>query len=143
MAAKFDFKNNMLELDIAGKSFKIDATSQGTFDAIKKFRDGTAQLAEELQTVPELDMGKFVEKQRLFLIECINDTLGDSAAESIFEGRGITYFDAMDVAKFVFSEIPKHINNKTDELNASTPANRAQKRAAAKTTCKNQNESAD
>lgn len=132
MAAKFEFRNNLLELDIAGKTFKIDTTSQTIFDAMQKFRDGAKKLAEEIKTIPETEMSKFVEKERLFLIESIDDILGAGAVSDIFGERPVTYFDALDVARFISVEIPKYIADKSEEFARPVPANRAQRRASGK-----------
>lgn len=103
MAKKFEFKNNAVELDIAGHMFKIDLTAEviAASDEVRKDAAKHAEILEESGG----DSKEIVEKTCAFLAEGIDKLLGEGAAKTIFGEKKVTMLDLADVLNFIQSEI--------------------------------------
>lgn len=145
MAATFKFKDNLLELNIAGEVFKIDAASEQTVAALQALETGSQEYAERAKSITPSEHASFMAELRGFLADCIKSILGGDSIDRIFKDRPVSYFDALDITRFIGQEIPKHIAAKTQTLNAELAGNREQRRATAKSAPKKavKNESAD
>lgn len=144
MAATFKFRDNLLELNIAGEIFKIDAASEQTVSALQTLETGSQEYAERAKSIAKSEDAAFIAELRDFLADCIKSILGADSIERIFKDRPVSYFDVLDIARFIGQEIPKHITAKTQALNAELTGNREQRRATKKTAVKAvKNEPAD
>nr|DAG49088.1 MAG TPA: tail assembly chaperone [Caudoviricetes sp.] len=144
MAATFKFRDNLLELNIAGEIFKIDAASEQTVSALQTLETGSQEYAERAKSIAKSEDTAFISELRDFLADCIKSILGADSIERIFKDRPVSYFDVLDITRFIGQEIPKHITAKTQEINAELTGSREQRRTAKKTAVKSvKNEPAD
>lgn len=132
MAAKFEFRDNLLHLDIAGAMFDIDPAGQNVINALNEISMGADKLKSEAKSLTDAERAKFIKKEALFGIECLDMLLGENSANLIFDGREITYFDVVDVLRFVTGEIRQHMSDFKADAVSVVPANREQRRAATK-----------
>ncbi|HSH35518.1 DUF6673 family protein [Schnuerera sp.] len=130
MVRKFEFKNNDLELDIAGEKFYIDPFQPDLFNRIE---EGKTKLLEEGDKLKSLDdnsttqdLEKGIEQAIKTCTTVIDSLLGENSTERIFKERRISFLDAVDVAHFIFIEIESYIQS--DVVNKYSP-NRAQRRS--------------
>lgn len=131
MTRKFEFRNNDLRLDIAGKEFTVDAFEPDLLERVDAGRIKLAEKGKELQTLSEEGItrgelkGKMEESIKACL-EVIDGILGEGASQKIFESREVKFLDAIDVSHFIFNEIADFINK--DITNRYSP-NRATRRS--------------
>lgn len=134
MARKFEFKDNVLKLDIAGNIFEVDVFEPTLSRRINKHKirlgekgGHLTKKSDEGLYVKELE--KELEESIQLCVGVIDDILGEGACEKIFKDRAVNFLDAIDVANFVFAEIDNYIQN---DLAKKYSPNRAQRRAVKK-----------
>lgn len=131
MARKFEFRNNELELDIAGEIFKIDVFEPTLSRRInahgKRLKEKGEHLTKRLEEgLADAELEKELKGSIQLCVEVIDDVLGEGACKKIFKDKPINFLDAVDVANFVFTETNSYIEK--DIMNKYSP-NRAQRRA--------------
>lgn len=123
MAKKFVFKNNDLELDIAGNKFYVDTTDPDLIEKVLDFARGAEKQAAELK-----DKEDYVEELRgtiEFSLNAIDSILGEGASDKIFEGRRVGLFDVLDVLSYIVSAINKGRDDKFLEYSPNRATRRA------------------
>lgn len=110
----FEFrKKKELALDIAGLTFKVKLNAdfmQKVLETGKKLQAYGSDPATEADTL---------EDQFAFTCDCIDDILGDDAADKIFENaEEPDAFDAFDVLQYVVNEAMKANQNREQRRNA-------------------------
>lgn len=121
MAKVFEFKDYNLELNIAGKEFRINCNSN-VGDKMQAFSKNGKVMVEQLRAGE-----KTSEDALQYCAEAIDGILGAGAFEKIFEGRKATVTDCSDVLIFLSQEIAA-----TNRSQKEAAMNREQRRAAAK-----------
>lgn len=127
MVKKFEFKDNALELDIAGSKFNIELTAE-VIAASDDLKTAAGKYAAELSK-SGAGAKDLVEKTCEFLADGIDSLLGEGAAKTIFGDRAVTLLDLADVTNFVQSEIGAKVTDKTAEYSRSGHSNRRTRRA--------------
>lgn len=127
MVKKFEFKDNALELDIAGSKFNIELTAE-VIAASDDLKTAAGNYAAELSK-SGAGAKDLVEKTCKFLADGIDSLLGKDAAKTIFGDRAVTLLDLADVMNFVQSEIGAKVTDKTAEYSRSGHSNRRTRRA--------------
>ena len=117
----FEFrKKKELALDIAGLTFKVKLNAdfmQKVLETGKKLRAYGSDPATEADTL---------EDQFAFACDCIDDILGDDAADKIFENaEEPDAFDAFDVLQYIVNEATK-ANQNREQRRAAVKQNRPQ-----------------
>lgn len=110
----FEFrKKKELTLDIVGLTFKVKLNAdfmQKVLETGKKLRAYGNDPATEADTL---------EDQFAFACDCIDDILGDDAADKIFENaEEPDAFDAFDVLQYIVNEAMKANQNREQRRNA-------------------------
>ena len=126
MARRFEFRDNTLELDIAGNTFQIDTTAPETVQKIQKFAVEAQERATKL--AKRDDFYEAMKEAIQFCLDTIDSILGTGAAEKIFTGRKINLYDCLDVINFIVEEIEV---DREERFKAYSPA-RVQRRVAKK-----------
>ena len=104
---KFEFKNNILELDIAGEIFKIDAAATST--KLKHVAKKFDEVAKAFADKDNLD-DNTVKIACETTCHCVDEILGEGAMNRILKSKDkVTFYDCMDVYMFVVEEI-RHFN---------------------------------
>lgn len=117
----FEFrKKKELALDIAGLTFKVKLNAdfmQKVLETGKKLQAYGSDPATEADTL---------EDQFAFACDCIDDILGDDAADKIFENaEEPDAFDAFDVLQYIVNEAMK-VNQNREQRRAAVKQNRPQ-----------------
>lgn len=117
----FEFKKKKeLTLDIAGSLFKVKLNAE--------FMEKVLETGKKLQAygndpATEADT---LEDQFAFTCDCIDDILGDDAADKIFENaEEPDAFDAFDVLQYIVNEAMK-ANQNREQRRATAKQNRPQ-----------------
>ncbi len=117
----FEFKKKKeLTLDIAGSLFKVKLNAE--------FMEKVLKTGKKLQAygndpATEADT---LEDQFAFTCDCIDDILGDDAADKIFENaEEPDAFDAFDVLQYIVNEATK-ANQNREQRRAAVKQNRPQ-----------------
>lgn len=116
----FNFNNNTINLDIAGKKFNIDYDTT-LIKAIEDFSKNAEEKSKLLKT--SLKDGEYTKKlnESIKLMKDLIDTIcGEGACKEIFEGRKENYFDYVDVIDYIYEEIHKFKENNKDRFNKYT-----------------------
>lgn len=126
MTRKFEFRDNQLELDIAGNLFKI-SVNQDMFYRIRDIGTRAQQVSKDLsqeETVEKL------EESIDFLMDATDEILGDGASDKIFAGREENIFDCIDVLNYIVTEVNAFSGTAAQPAADKTiPLNREQRRA--------------
>lgn len=125
MTNKFVFKNNDLELDIAGNKFYVDTTDPGLIEKVLDFAKGAEVKAAELKGKED-----YVEELKgtiEFTLDAIDSILEEGAVGKIFEGRAVGLFDALDVLSYIVGSINKGKEDKFLEYSPNRAARRSKK----------------
>lgn len=114
----FEFrKKKELALDIAGLTFKVKLNAdfmQKVLETGKKLRAYGSDPATEADTL---------EDQFEFACDCIDDILGDDAADKIFENaEEPDAFDGFDVLQYIVNEAMK-VNQNREQRRAAVKQN--------------------
>lgn len=123
MVKKFEFKNNDLELDIAGNKFCLDTTDPTLIEKVLEFAKEAEAKAEELKNKDD-----YVEELKTtiqFCLEAIDNILGEGSSEMIFQGRKVGLFDALDVLNYIIQSVKKGREDKFKEYSPNRAARRA------------------
>lgn len=117
----FEFREKKeLTLDIAGSIFKVKLNAELMEKVLKT---GKKLQAYGNDPATEADT---LEDQFAFACDCIDDVLGDDAADKIFENaEDPDAFDAFDVLKYVTNEITRTSQNR-EQRRAAVKQNRSQ-----------------
>lgn len=126
MARKFEFRANTLELDIAGYIFEVDPTNPRLIQEMQTFSVEAQKKAEELSK--REDYAKALEEVIQFCLDTIDSILGTGAAEKIFAGRKINFFDCLDVINFVVSEVNEFRQQKFQQYSPNRAMRRIDKK---------------
>lgn len=108
MSNKFQFRKSQIELDIAGHIFTVDHMDTELVERILSFGKEAEERAATLGSGTTEEAIANLRATIVFCTDTIDKVLGEGAAKTIFKGRVVSLFDAMDVLKYV-----------TDEINAS------------------------
>ncbi len=126
MVKKFEFDNNLLEVDINGAKFQIDPNNPKLLERMEKHGINMQKVAGEMEEVAEKESNaKAMEQMIQVCLDTIDAVLGEGASKDIFKGRKVSFFDTIDVINFMTSEIEKA----RDNLYQKYTPNRAQRRA--------------
>ena len=121
MAKVFEFRDYNLEVNIAGKEFKVDCNSD-VGDKMQAFSKNGKALVDQIRAGE-----KTSEDALRYCADAIDGILGGGAFEQIFEGRKPTVTDCSDVLIFLSKEIAD-----MNKAQKEATMNREQRRAAAK-----------
>lgn len=123
---KFEFPREVIDLDIAGHVFQLAAGSA----ANANLADCGVRMADYAETMYQ---GNDTEKTADamadatdFMMDIIEDILGEGAADDIFTGREPDYMDCMAVIGFITAAVQEH--NETRLTSLAEPANRERRR---------------
>lgn len=110
----FEFrKKKELTLDIAGSVFKVKLTAE--------FMEKVRKAGKKLQAYgadPAIEADT-LEDQFAFACDCIDDILGDEAADKIFKNaEEPDAFDAFDVLRYIVNEVTKAAQNREQRRTA-------------------------
>jgi hypothetical protein len=94
---RFEFRNRMMTLDIAGNVFEIDA---GVGEDLAQKKDALVDAVKAYQAGE-----KTKEETVRVYADHINKTLGEKAFEKIFAKRKPDILDCMDIVTFIANEI--------------------------------------
>lgn len=113
--AKFEFKNNAVELEINGQNFSVELTNDVIL-ACDRLKDGAGNFVEALSGAQNTEDAK----ERLtetcdFLAKGIDNILGEGSAKKIFETATVTLLNLTDIIFFIRTEIISSIKAKTIE----------------------------
>lgn len=126
MVKKFQFGNNLLELDINGAKFEIDTTDPKLIENAEKYGKEMQEYAQKAEKrAEEVGNAKAMEEVIQICVKSIDIVLGEGATKKIFKDRKINFFDAIDVINFITAEIKQS----RDNLYQKYTPNRAQRRA--------------
>lgn len=123
MTKKFQFKNNDLELDIAGNKFYVDTTDPELIERVLDFAKGAESMAKELKNKD--DYVKELKETIEFCLGAIDSILGEGSSDKIFEGRKVGMFDCLDVISYIVNSINENKDNKFLEYSPNRAARRA------------------
>ena len=116
----FEFKKKELTLDIAGSLFKVKLNAEFMEKVLK-----TGKKLQAYGTDPAVEADT-LEHQFAFACDCIDDILGDDAADKIFENaEEPDAFDAFDVLQYIVNEAMK-ANQNRGQRRAAVKQNRPQ-----------------
>lgn len=119
--AAFQFRDYSLKFEFPGCEFTILGNSD-LGDTIKGMREAFNKLHEDYKA------GKKTKQEAIdYVLNCINQILGEGATAKIFAERAITLSDVADVLHFIIREVNSHNQRMTQQ-----PMNRAQRRAVMK-----------
>ena len=129
----FEFKERgerILPLTIAGHEFKVDVApgaSRRIINLGKEMEDYSQGMYKGDDPVKATEAD---EDATDFLMDKIDEFLGEGAADLIFSKREPNYMDCLDVITFVMKEISAYAAERAGEYPApqSVPLNRAQRR---------------
>lgn len=126
MTRKFEFKNNKLELDIAGNIFELDTTNPELIKELQTFSVEAQKKAEELSKKD--DYINALEEAIQFCLEYIDKILGEGANKKIFANRKVNFFDCLDVINFIVSEVNEFRIEKFQQYSPNRAMRRANKK---------------
>ena len=96
---RFEFSKNELTLDIEGVEVKVD-------------RDQTLEKMENWgKKSNELD-GKSIAEQREFMLDALDDILGESAMDAIMENRNLSYVNCCELYVHI-AEVAAKVSTET------------------------------
>ena len=102
MSRQFKFKNRNLVLDFEGVIIEIDNIS----DALVKTSIVGQKMVDYFNNMDtEGDTTKIVQDATDFVLDCIDEVIGDGAADKIFANREPEYFDTLDVFNYIREEL--------------------------------------
>ena len=115
--AKFEFKNNAVELEINGQNFSVELTNDVIL-ACDQLKDGAGDFVETLSNPQNAEEAKEkLIKTCDFLAEGIDNILGVGSAKKIFGNKTITLLNLTDVVFFIRKEIMSALETKAMENN--------------------------
>ncbi len=117
----FEFREKKaLALDIAGLTFKVKLNADFMQRVLK-----TGKKMKAYGTDPAVEADT-LEDQFAFACDCIEDILGDDAADKIFgNAEEPDAFDAFDVLQYIVSEVTRADRNR-EQRRAAVKQNRPQ-----------------
>lgn len=111
---KFQFSDNSIRLDIEGHLYRIPYNTQ----SITKVKElGACMVENSKKLQQETDETKVIETATQIIYDGIDKILGDGASATIFADRERDFFDAIDLADYIFSEFSDFQRSKTAQLN--------------------------
>lgn len=115
----FEFKKKKeLTLDIAGSFFKVKLNAEFMEKVLK-----TGRKLQAYGTDPAVEADT-LEDQFAFACDCIDDILGDDAADKIFKNvEEPDAFDAFDVLQYITNEVTRTDQNR-EQRGAAVKQNR-------------------
>lgn len=128
MVKKFEFGNNLLELDIAGEVFQIDTTDPKLIENAEGYGKKMQEYANKAEErAKEIGNAKAMEEMIQICVDSIDIILGEGATKKIFKDRKINFFDCIDIINFVTAEIQQARNNKLQQYSPNRAERRAKK----------------
>ncbi|HBF64745.1 MAG TPA: hypothetical protein DDW34_02075 [Clostridium sp.] len=132
---KFEFRKNVIELDIAGEIYEVPGSTEFLHTVSECGERMVARSAEMKEEGS--DLGDTTD----FMLQCLEEILGVDAVDSIFAEREPDFYDCTDLFEFVTREIKEHHARKLNSLAMVKPVsepesipqisqNRAARRAA-------------
>ena len=126
MTRKFEFRDNKLELDIAGNLFKI-SVNPNTLHQIRDIGTRAQQVSKNLAGEESVEK---LEEAIDFLMDVTDEILGDGASDKIFADREDDIFDCIDVLNYIVEEVKAFRGVAAPpKAEETVPLNRAQRRA--------------
>ena len=125
MARKFEFRNNNLELDIAGNKFELDTTDVEVVARVQKFGKEAQEIGKKL--ADKGDFAEALEETIQFCLDSIDSILGEGSSKEIFAGRKVGLFDCLDVIEYITTEVNESRSTKFQAYGPSRAQQRAQK----------------
>lgn len=110
MAKRFDFKDNTVELNIAGNIFNVDPTNADFVEKAVKVADNSVNMFNK--TKSEELTAETIEKMIKEVLNMIDELLGENASNKIFANRTINMLDVIDVLDFIVQETTSTVDSK-------------------------------
>ncbi len=113
--AKFEFKKNIVELDINGHCFEVPLTNE-VIIACDRLKYDASRFVKDLNEARDAKAARETLVRTCdFLAEGIDDILGNGSVKKIYGEKLITLLNLTDVVVFIRSEIMTTIENKAKE----------------------------
>lgn len=123
---QFVFSNNTIELDIAGEIFSVEPTL-----AVANVKNTAKRVVEQAAAFEgKDDTLEAIESICVAITGAVDEILGKGSCERIFKDRTVTFYDCMDLYKFVTEEINTYVAQKNAAYKSTV--NRAQRRSKGK-----------
>ncbi len=118
----FQFKDNVIHLDIAGSVFNINYTEDLLIN-IKNFYEKATIQAKEIRD--SKDYSETLSKSIELFKETIDSICGEGATNKIFKDREANLYDLIDVINYIYTEVANFQREKKNKYSA----NRVQRRS--------------
>lgn len=93
-------EQNILQLEVCGKSYKVEPFSKGVLDGIEAYRKRIAEIK---------DLDSPSHENVLAACACVGELtdaiLGEGAYREVFRGREVTFLDHQELAMFLLAEV--------------------------------------
>lgn len=127
MTKVFKFKNNLLELEIAGKKFEVDVLDKALLDDYIPLQKRAEKFNKEIQAGTKEQNVEAVAELMEIQAAAIDTFLGEGATLEIFEQRKINLLDLVDILGFINDEVDKFQKQNLEKREQYSP-NRAARR---------------
>lgn len=110
--AKFEFKNNSVELEINGQIFSVELTNEILLSC-----DNISEEARAiLKNLEKYKNAKIILVQACdIMVEGIEGIIGKGSVSKIFGEKAITLFDLTDILLFIRTEVASALQKKITE----------------------------
>lgn len=113
--AKFEFKKNIVKLDINGHCFEVPLTNE-VIIACDRLKYDASGFVKDLNEVRDAETAKEALVRTCdCLVEGIEDILGNGSIKKIYGEKLVTLLNLTDIVAFIRREIMATIENKAKE----------------------------
>lgn len=99
--------NNKFSVDIEGKEYNVDLSTNQAIEAVKTVRDKSLELAKKESNTFE-ELVEYTQSLKKFT----QDLLGGDACKEIFKDKEYGFEDMAELTQYLLSEIDKFKSNK-------------------------------
>ena len=110
--AKFEFKNNNVELEIHGQIFSIELTNEILLNC-DNISEKSRAILENLEK--NKDEKNVLVQACDIMVKGIEDIIGEGSVSKIFGEKAITLFDLTDILIFIRVEVATALQKKITE----------------------------
>lgn len=113
--AKFEFKKNIVKLNISGHCFEVPLTNE-VIIACDRLKYDASGFVNSLSEAHDAETAKETLVRTCdFLAEGIDDILGSGSVKEIYGENLVSLLDLVDIVVYIRSSIMKAIESKTKE----------------------------
>lgn len=127
---QFQFKEGLV-LDFGAVQYEVRPDDPDFLEVYETECRHCAELGDKLKTYPEGRQVEAIRDACNGVTTSIDRILGEGAVAEIFSGRAIGFYDLIDVFSYITQETNAYRERRRPDI-APAPANREQRRAAAK-----------